>query len=245
MDLEYFFAGTQSKEETSSAILATLLRHDDAFRTLFMSAVTSSPALDPSADWTIRVEDVRTGFRRFDVTLQADTTTVVIENKLAANARRAGQLLEYYSASREEWPTHRLVALYLAPEVSWGHQHVEDVRHADRRSKPDCRRGPRLDSGNVMDRDRGHDRQPPGTGLMVRHIWDRCNRGRHQVELPFAPIATGRPTSSSKPRRPGDRGALFVVERITRLARRPRSPASLRTRRDSGPMYLALPRVAW
>ena len=35
----------------------------------------------------------------------------------------------------EEWPTHRLVALYLAPESSWGNQQVEDVRHAiaDRR----------------------------------------------------------------------------------------------------------------
>jgi hypothetical protein len=36
MDLEYFFAGTQSKEERSSPILATLLRYDHSFRRIFM-----------------------------------------------------------------------------------------------------------------------------------------------------------------------------------------------------------------
>jgi hypothetical protein len=130
MDLAYFFAGTQSKEETSSAILATLLQYDDAFRGLFLGAVDCSPALDPASDWAVRVEDGRTGFRRFDVTLQNDATTIVVENKLAQNARRAGQLLEYYSACREAWPSHRLVALYLAPEISWGTQEIDDVLKA-------------------------------------------------------------------------------------------------------------------
>lgn len=130
MDLSYFFAGTQSKEETSSAILATLLSHDDAFRRSFLAMVTCAPPLDPDREWTVRVEDGRTGFRRFDVTLESDRTIVVIENKLSQGAKRVGQLLEYYEAVLDEWPSHRAVALYLAPHASWGADEVVEVQHA-------------------------------------------------------------------------------------------------------------------
>ena len=37
MDLHHFFDGAQSREETASAFLATLLEYDEAFRRVFRS----------------------------------------------------------------------------------------------------------------------------------------------------------------------------------------------------------------
>lgn len=130
LDLAFFFAGTQSREETSSAILATLLQHDDDFRARFMREIQCSPSLDPTDSWTVRVEDARTGFRRFDVTLETTSTIGIVENKLAQSAKRPAQLVEYYDAAVAQWPERRVIALYLTPETSWGADEVAGARTA-------------------------------------------------------------------------------------------------------------------
>ena len=132
MDLAFFFRGTQSKEETSSAILATLLQHDVTFRTEFLRDIRCAPALESELDWTVRVEDSRAGMRRLDLTLEAQETVVLIENKLSQSAKREGQLVEYYDASAAQWPDRRVIALYLTPEQSWGRDEVESATTAIR-----------------------------------------------------------------------------------------------------------------
>jgi len=110
MDLHHFFENMVRREETASAFLATLLEYDRPFRLALLRAVLDAPAYEDSADWAVRVED-----GQVDVTLETDSTRVLIENKLRAGAKQQGQLLRYYLAAVEAVPHKRLVAVYLAP----------------------------------------------------------------------------------------------------------------------------------
>ena len=133
--LKHFFAGAQSKEETASAYLATLLEFHPVFRSRFLALAAVEPRLDGSLDWAVRVEDGRMNAGAVDVTLEwpreDPTTFVMIENKLAASAKRAGQLRKYYLGAVNKWPGRRIVGFYLAPSKGLGASEIREVKGTD------------------------------------------------------------------------------------------------------------------
>jgi hypothetical protein len=133
--LKHFFAGAQSKEETASAYLATLLEFHPVFRSRFLALAAVEPRLDGSLDWAVRVEDGRMNAGAVDVTLEwpreDPTTFVMIENKLAASAKRAGQLRKYYLGAVNKWPGRRIVGFYLAPSKGLGASEIREVRDTE------------------------------------------------------------------------------------------------------------------
>ena len=70
-----------------------------------------------------------------DVTLEwpreDPTTFVMIENKLAASAKRAGQLRKYYLGAVNKWPGRRIVGFYLAPSKGLGASEIREVRDTE------------------------------------------------------------------------------------------------------------------
>ncbi len=143
MDLHHFFDGAQSREETASAFLATLLEYDEAFRREFLARAFVDASLDPSQPWKVLVEDWRTGAGGVDITVELDSTVVLIENKIASAAMRTGQLLEYYLGAVRRWPDKRIVALYLAPTTDMGRVEVALVeRSSEFQARQDRPLGP-------------------------------------------------------------------------------------------------------
>lgn len=145
MNLKHFFDGQQSRENSASAFLATLLEYDDVFRRRFLALENIvprvTPPLDDSEQWTIKVEDYRpwttplpdveAGSGSIDITLETPSTLVLVENKLVPSAKRYGQLRRYYEAATGTWPDKRIVALYLAPTAQLGASEVALVKESD------------------------------------------------------------------------------------------------------------------
>ena len=106
--LTHFFSGAQSKEETASAYLATLLDSDPEFRVRFLDLADVEPRLDGSLEWAVRVEDSRVNTGTVDVTLEwppgDPTTFVMVENKVSASAKTDGQFRKYYRGAVAAWP---------------------------------------------------------------------------------------------------------------------------------------------
>jgi hypothetical protein len=132
---KYFFGGAQSKEETASAYLATLLDFDPVFRSTFLALAAVEPPLDGSLDWAVRVEDTRMNTAAVDVTLEwprhDPTTFVMIENKLAASAEQVGQLRKYYLGAVNTWPGRRIIGFYLAPSRGVAASEIREVKGTD------------------------------------------------------------------------------------------------------------------
>jgi hypothetical protein len=130
--LTHFFSGAQSREETASAYLATLLDYEPEFRRRFLALAPVDPPLDAALDWAVRVEDGRTNTGAVDVTLEGPrgtpTTIVMIENKLAASAKTEGQFLKYYRGAVSTWPERRVVGLYIAPSRGLAASEIDLVR---------------------------------------------------------------------------------------------------------------------
>jgi hypothetical protein len=130
MDLRHFFEGKLRKEEMSSAYLATLLEGDEGFRTAFLERVFRKGA--PSGSWQVSVEA-----SQVDVTLTSDEWIVIIENKVAAGAFEAGQLLRYYRTAISTASSHHVAAVYLAPR-NLGKDEVDRVAEAARQGDVSC-----------------------------------------------------------------------------------------------------------
>jgi hypothetical protein len=139
--LKHFFDGQQSRENSASAFLATLLEYDGRFRREFLALVPVLTPLDDSDTWKVKVEDtspwatpvqgVQAGPGSIDVTMESPSTLVLIENKLAASAKQRGQLRRYYQAAVQRWPDKRIIVLYLGPTADLGNSEVALVRDTD------------------------------------------------------------------------------------------------------------------
>ncbi len=141
MDLKHFFDGQQSRENASSAFLATLLESNTAFRLELLGGVPVDPTLSTDESWDeIRVENIEpwtspvlrgeTGTGSIDITLKSSKTVVLIENKVAPSAKRHGQLLQYYEAALATWGDRRILALYLAPYAELATSEVDLVKRS-------------------------------------------------------------------------------------------------------------------
>lgn len=120
VDLSYFFAGQQSKENVASAWLATVLNFDEGFLQSFLELIPVNPPIDQTGDWTIKVEQGFTGQAgAVDVTLESSAGTfVLIENKLGASAVTEQQLVHYYRGAIRDHPEKRVIAVYLVPRAT-------------------------------------------------------------------------------------------------------------------------------
>ncbi len=130
--LTHFFSGAQSKEETASAYLATLLDSDPEFRVRFLDLADVEPRLDGSLEWAVRVEDSRVNTGTVDVTLEwprgDPTTFVMVENKVSASAKTDGQFRKYYRGAVAAWPGRRIIGLYLSPSTGLAVSEIGQVR---------------------------------------------------------------------------------------------------------------------
>jgi hypothetical protein len=120
LDLTYFFAGQQSKENVASAWLATLLRFDEGFLRSFLELIPVDPQIDQAGDWTVKVEQGFTGQAgAVDVTLESTAGTfILIENKLGASAVTEQQLVHYYLGAIRDHSGERVIAVYLVPRAT-------------------------------------------------------------------------------------------------------------------------------
>lgn len=102
-----------------------LLEGSAAFRQHFFSLVLPAEAPQLAArHWEVQVE-----VDAVDVWMSSDDTLVLIENKIGAGAKQAGQLLRYYLHQRSRFPGKRIIAVYLAPR-QMGLDEVERTRPA-------------------------------------------------------------------------------------------------------------------
>ncbi len=121
--------GLVRQEVKHSTFLAFLLdpqaRHGlgDAFaKRLLQEAIMSAPnafapvTLIELSLWDIVQMEVRREWKRIDIFLldEREKLAVIIENKIGSG-EHGDQLARYYEAVREEYPDHRLLALYLTP----------------------------------------------------------------------------------------------------------------------------------
>jgi hypothetical protein len=109
--LRHFFLGALSREETASACLAMLLEGSEAFRRHFLNlAVPERAEALSKRIWNVVVE-----MDHVDVRMETEGFVILIENKLAAGAKQAGQLLKYYQRQRRLHSHSAIVAVFLAP----------------------------------------------------------------------------------------------------------------------------------
>lgn len=170
--LKHFFAGAQSKEETASAYLATLLDSDPVFRSRFLDLAHVEPRLDGSLDWAVRVEDSRVNTGAVDVTLEwprgDPTTFIMVENKVAASAKDDGQFRKYYLGAVSVWPGRRVIGFYLAPSRGVAASEITDV---ERTEEYKARAGGRPGADAVFPIDWGDDVAPLVRGLPSAADW--------------------------------------------------------------------------
>lgn len=134
MDVHFFFEGSGSREEASSAFLATLLEQDAAFRGAFLTRAARDFGISGSPVPTVSVEHTL-GAGSIDVLLEYAAAVILVENKISPGAKRDGQLLEYYRGAIAKWPGRRLAAVFLAPSTALGRSEIEDVRREIRRRR--------------------------------------------------------------------------------------------------------------
>lgn len=132
LDLKHFFDGQQSRENSASAFLATLLDFDPGFRQAFLALLPVDPPLDASQFQAVTVEDTlgSTG-GGIDITMDLGSTLVVIENKVASSAKQDGQLVGYYRRAISQRGGQRIVAVYLAPTTGLGNSEIASVQGCD------------------------------------------------------------------------------------------------------------------
>jgi hypothetical protein len=179
--LKHFFGGAQSKEETASAYLATLLDFDPIFRSRFLALAAVEPRLDGSLDWAVRVEDGRMNAGAVDVTLEwpreDPSTFVMVENKLAASAKTVGQFRKYYLGAVNTWPGRRIVGFYLAPSRGVAASEIKEVKSTEEYR---ARGGGRPNSDEVFPLDWESDVAPIIRGLPSAADWFEAS-GIHEV----------------------------------------------------------------
>ena len=122
----FFFEGKLAREESASALLATLLEQSACFRNRFLDLIHVNLTEDP---------DVSVERNEVDVCLvfPQHKTTVLVENKTKASSKTDGQLAHYYEQAKDETPEHTIVCVYLAPTLALTKSELEqlDLRETD------------------------------------------------------------------------------------------------------------------
>lgn len=121
VDPHFFFEGKLSREESASALLATLSEQSVEFRRRFCELIEVKTT--PDDHFVVEVE-------RNDIDIALDignSTTVIVEAKIASGSKTDGQLAMYYERAKTDSPDRRFVCVYVAPTVALGKSEVEQL----------------------------------------------------------------------------------------------------------------------
>lgn len=142
MDLDLFFEGKLGREEVSSAVLATLLKHRQDVRDAFFDMLALADCVEreladsfKAKSWQVRVE-----VDQVDIRLDASDRSwvIFIENKIQAGATQPGQFRRYYeelvqtmeervAGQNQSDQRPHILAVYLAPRAI-GEGEVKNVK---------------------------------------------------------------------------------------------------------------------
>jgi len=124
----FFFKGKLSREESASALLATLLEQSSKFRKRFCRLVNIETSTQDGLCVEVERNDV-------DVilTIESSSTSVIIEVKISGASKVDGQLATYYERAKAESPENCFVCVYVAPTSALGRSEVGqlDLRSDD------------------------------------------------------------------------------------------------------------------
>lgn len=125
MNIHFFFEGKLSREETSSAFIASLLEQREDFRSYFFSHIG---ILEPREVGKFTVEqddvDIRIDYPKFK-------TVVLVENKIKVAALQVNQLVRYYLTQIRKDGDKRIVFVLLVPNGGTGKSEINRLRKND------------------------------------------------------------------------------------------------------------------
>lgn len=124
MNIHLFFEGKLSREESSSAYLATLLEQWHEFRKALIAEYLNDELA--SMDWSVEVE-----YKEIDILLKNSNHFIIIENKVQGTSKSPDQVLLYYNKLKAEKPQAICHCLYVAPSSSTGTSELEKVPFDD------------------------------------------------------------------------------------------------------------------
>ncbi len=130
IDPHFFFEGKLSREESSSAFLATLLEQSPNFRNYFFRLI-NQPKLSANSH-LIEVEK-----NEVDVvlTFPIAKVTILVEVKIASSSKQDGQLAAYYERAKNDSPEQRFICVYVAPTATLG---FSEIRQLELREQDSC-----------------------------------------------------------------------------------------------------------
>jgi hypothetical protein len=117
----FFFEGKLSREESASALLATLLEQSIEFRRRFCELLEVKTTRDDQFVVEVERNDIDIAF---DI---GNSTTVIVEAKIASGSKTDGQLAMYYERAKADSPDRLFVCVYVAPTVALGRSEVEQL----------------------------------------------------------------------------------------------------------------------
>ena len=109
MNLHFFYEGSLGREEAASAFLATMLEQYPSFRKSFFDLLGLPDEKSRSLateEWNVVTEE-----DEVDVTMhpQRGNHVILIENKVQASSKMAGQVSRYYQSQINKEPDKSVV----------------------------------------------------------------------------------------------------------------------------------------
>ena len=142
MNIEFFFKGKLSREEASSAFLATLLKQTDdegkfikdffkLFRDLPKWVTKPIPKM-MIEDLTIEeFEEIKTEEDNIDIAMKGSNYHVLIENKVKSASKTNDQMKTYYVKQIEKHKSKNIIFIYLAPTELTAKSEIKSLKLRD------------------------------------------------------------------------------------------------------------------
>ncbi|MFZ1979537.1 MAG: PD-(D/E)XK nuclease family protein [Bacteroidota bacterium] len=121
MKINFFFKGKLSREEASSAFLATLLEQWPEFRRELLSLYLNDTLAEK--DWKVETEK-----DDIDILLTSGNDYVIIENKIKSSSKSPEQLRRYYENRHDKNPECLCHCLYVGPSKTMGESEISSIK---------------------------------------------------------------------------------------------------------------------
>lgn len=125
MNMHFFFSGRLSREESASALLASLIEQREDFREFFFSLVQISK---PEGSFAINTE-VQDVDIRIDYSNGNNTYVILVENKIRAGAIQQNQLVRYYEKEDTRNEGAIISTVFITPHQSTGDSEIERLEN--------------------------------------------------------------------------------------------------------------------